>query len=244
MGLRAIRDGMERHHVRVTHARNTARLFVAIDPPPEVCEELTEWARAAVRGLKLRGDASPVRVLDPESLHLTLCFLGERPVGEIEAIGEALASCAVAVGELRTGAPLWLPPRRPRALAVEVHEGSSVPGGAEEPADGADENAGLEESADGADEHGLDALHDELLDALGRVCGLRQERRLRAHITLARMRDMRRRDARARGYGIERPLPATPALSFTPQALILYRSRLSDRGASYEALASHTLVPA
>jgi hypothetical protein len=32
-------------------------------------------------------------------------------------------------------------------------------------------------------------------------------------------------------------------LSFTPQALVLYRSWRSPAGASYEALASHTLTP-
>ena len=28
----------------------TARLFVAVDPPPAVCEELAEWAREALAG--------------------------------------------------------------------------------------------------------------------------------------------------------------------------------------------------
>ena len=190
----------------------TARLFVAVDPPAEVCEELATWTETAVRGLGARAVMpSSVRVLDPELLHVTLCFLGSRPVTEIAAIGAALEECAMPVGELSIGAPLWLPPRRPRALAVEVHD-----------------------DPDG----GLTALHGALVEALARACGYREERRrYRAHVTLARMREG------PRGSGGGRVLPATPALSFTPASVVLYRSWLSSTGASYEALARRTLVP-
>jgi len=189
-----------------------ARLFVAVDPPKEVCQELAAWARTAVRGHDPQGVGSvSIRVLDPESLHVTLCFLGNRPVEEVVAIGGVLEECAIPVGELSIGAPLWLPPRRPRALAVEVRD-----------------------DPDG----GLAALHGALLDALARVCDYRvQRRRFRAHVTLARMRES------PRGSGGGRVLPATPAPSFTPASIILYRSWLSRRGASYEALATHTLIP-
>lgn len=192
----------------------TARLFVAVDPPEGVCEQLAAWARGAVRGLGLRGGAgktSPVRVLSPELLHVTLCFLGDRPVGEIAAIGQALEECAKGVGELSIGAPLWLPPRRPRALAVEVR----------------DDSAG-----------GLAALHGALVQALARACGYEQERRrFRAHVTLARMREG------PRGSASGDALSATPALSFTPASIVLYRSWLSPAGASYEALATRMLTP-
>ena len=193
-----------------------ARLFVAVDPPIEVREELAAWARTAIRGLGVRGGgggggSASVRVLDPELLHVTLCFLGDRPVAEIAAIGEALEECAMFVGELAIGAPLWLPPRRTRALAVEVREDS---GG------------------------GLAALHGALVGALARACGHRGERRrFRAHVTLARMRDG------PRGSAGERVLPATPALSFRPASIVLYRSWRSPAGASYEALATRTLIP-
>ena len=35
-------------------------------------------------------------------------------------------ACGRVVGELSLGAPLWLPPRRPRALAVEVRDESGA----------------------------------------------------------------------------------------------------------------------
>jgi 2'-5' RNA ligase len=94
-----------------------ARLFVAATLPEPVRGELARWARRAVPA------QAGVRRLDPESLHLTLCFLGAQPLasaGELAGVLGALAPALAAVGELAVGAPAWLPPRRPRALAVEI----------------------------------------------------------------------------------------------------------------------------
>jgi RNA 2',3'-cyclic 3'-phosphodiesterase len=208
----------------------TARLFVAVDPPANVREELLAWTRRALgrRAGGARGSgAGDARVLEPEALHLTLCFLGSRPVGEVDAIGEALAGCAASVGELELGAPLWLPPRRPRVLAVEVHD------------------------RDGA----LARLHAAVCGALAGATDWQPERRrFRAHITVARVPAGHARRARRtrRGEGAqhdaaraaELPLPATPQLRFTPDAMVLYRSFLSPSGASYQALTSCELLAA
>src|ERR1700730_11547088 len=102
-----------------------ARLFVAVDPPATVREQLSSWAlcsAVSLTGHLGRGPAPTLRVLEPQTLHLTLCFLGGRPVGEIDAIGAALSACGGKVGELSVGAPLWLGPRRPHALAVEIND--------------------------------------------------------------------------------------------------------------------------
>lgn len=192
-----------------------ARLFVAVDPPPDACDALSAWARAAAGGLDLRarrGARRPLRVLAPESLHVTLCFLGARPVEEIDTIAGAVGGCSGVLGELRVGAPLWLPPRRPRSLGVEVHD----------------------------DRGELTALQGGLSRAISGVTDWEPERRrFRAHVTLARI-----------GAGVavgsaprEPDLPATPALRFAPEAIVLYRSLLSPSGASYEPLASSFLEP-
>src|SRR5271155_2189112 len=97
-----------------------ARLFVAVDPPLAVREQLALWARGAAAGLEL--GAAPLRLLDPGVLHLTLCFLGSRPVAEITAIGAVLSACPAHPGELAVGPPLWLPKARPRSLAVAIHD--------------------------------------------------------------------------------------------------------------------------
>jgi 2'-5' RNA ligase len=95
-------------------------LFVAASIPEGVRTELARWARSALAGRGLG-----VRRLRDETLHLTLCFLGDQPlacVGELAGVLGASAEALARVGELSVGAPAWLPPRRPRALAVEVSE--------------------------------------------------------------------------------------------------------------------------
>jgi 2'-5' RNA ligase len=140
----------------------TARLFAAVDPPGSVAQELSRWARTAARA---SGESSSLRVLAPASLHVTLLFLGERPTGEIDALAAALAEAARGVEpcELETGAPVWLPPRRPRALAVEIHDPSAE----------------------------LSALQREVSRGLLAVASPpapRPPRRFRAHLTVARSR--------------------------------------------------------
>jgi 2'-5' RNA ligase len=99
------------------------RLFVAVDPPVEVCERLTAWAREGTRDAQRPGHAkASLRVLDAELLHVTLCFLGNRPAEEMNVLASELSTCNGRGGELSLGAPLWLPERNPRALAVELHD--------------------------------------------------------------------------------------------------------------------------
>ena len=134
------------------------RLFVAAEPPEDVRDELARWARSAL------GRGTQARCLDVESLHLTLCFLGSQPpsaVDEVERALRATRESAAAVGELRTGAPAWLPPKRPRVLAVEVSD------------------------PDGA----LGELQAALSSELERAIGWQPPRqRFRPHVTVARMR--------------------------------------------------------
>lgn len=195
------------------HRAPTARLFVAVDPPGDVREQLVAWARMAVREMSQRS-AAPPRLLDAELLHVTIFFLGNRPVGEIESVATQLGASGGPAGKLSLGAPLWLPARRPRTLAVELH----------------DEEGRLGDVRQSV----LAALGD--LDEPRSAAAERQptkHRHFRPHITVARMR--------SNTAPHERALPPTPALSFQPAELILYRSWLSPQGASYEALASRPL---
>ncbi|HEY4812019.1 MAG TPA: RNA 2',3'-cyclic phosphodiesterase [Solirubrobacteraceae bacterium] len=198
----------------------SARLFVAVELPLRICEELGEWARCAAADVRARGGQSAsLRVLAVSSLHLTLCFLGSRPVGEIDALAVAIGDCDEPACELSVGAPLWLPPRRPRALAVEVHD------------------------HDG----GLGQVHSRVSGLLSSVSGWQPEpRRFTPHITLMRIGRgafSSRRSSLERGER-EQPLPATPRLSFVPEAIVLYRSWLAPEGASYEVLGRRELTPA
>jgi 2'-5' RNA ligase len=155
------------------------------------------------------------------ALHVTLCFLGDQPLDTVDEIADVVESAVAGlgwsrggsvgdesdggstgglVGPLSIGAPVWLPPRKPRALALEIHDESG----------------------------GLAALYEGLRDGLGAAIGWQPERRrLRPHVTVARLRSWA-------------PPPAcvepTPALVFEPEAVTVYRSRLAPEGAAYDAL--------
>jgi RNA 2',3'-cyclic 3'-phosphodiesterase len=188
-----------------------ARLFVAVDPPPAVREQLALWARTAAAATPAVAPPT-LRLLHPDLLHLTLSFLGSRPVAEITAIGSALGESAAHVGELGVGPPLWLPRARPRSLVVAIHDDAGE----------------------------LAALQVAVTRAISDATAWEPERRrFRAHITVARARGRAERGTDRPGVGIS--LPPTPQLRFNPESLTLYRSWLSPEGASYEALARHDL---
>jgi 2'-5' RNA ligase len=207
-----------------------ARLFAAIDPPRAVSEQLASWAREMTGAIRAQagpagmGEDFKLRLLAPETMHVTLCFLGARPPGEMQTLAAALEAFEGSVSELALGAPLWLPPRAPRTLALEVgDEDGSL----------ADVQAGLGEAFAQA------------------VDWQPERRRFRAHLTVARLgrgkpsrraqggrRDRRRGNDSDQGAPL---LPATPQLSFTPTALVLYRSWLDRQGARYEPIATRAL---
>lgn len=95
------------------------RLFAALELPDEVRDALVRWRE------RLPDLGHALRPIPPESLHATLCFLGWRSSDAIEPIA---ASCAILAArrapELRLGEGTWLPPRRPRVLAVSLEDAS------------------------------------------------------------------------------------------------------------------------
>ena len=94
-----------------------ARLFVALELPSAPREALARWRSDVV------GQVPGLRVVSPEDLHATLCFLGSRFEDEIDPIA---AACGVVAGEpvaeSAFGEVLWLPARRPRVLAVSLSD--------------------------------------------------------------------------------------------------------------------------
>lgn len=98
----------------------TVRLFVALDLPEVLRGHLLGWGAHAL------GDIPGVRLQRPEAMHVTLCFLGDQPVGEVEAIAGAMRGAVGRRSEVRLtpGALIWLPARRPRVAAVEVAAGA------------------------------------------------------------------------------------------------------------------------
>ena len=99
-----------------------ARLFVAVDLPSAALDAIETWTHAAV------GGRQDLRLLPRDSLHVTLCFLGERPASDHAAISAVLTAAVAASGpvSLGLGHGVWLPPGRGRVLALELTDSSGA----------------------------------------------------------------------------------------------------------------------
>ena len=183
------------------------RLFIALDLPAAVVDALVSW-RAP-----LLAENERLRAVAPEALHATLCFLGERPQAAIEPLGAIVAEVAGQAGGLALGAPLWLPRRRPRVLAVALDDHHGELGALQERLMGALTRDGWHESAVQGD----------------------APRPYLPHVTVARVH------AGAGSPGPERPAPPPP-LAFEGTALTLYRSYLGSGPARYEPQSRVTLA--
>ena len=193
-----------------------ARLFVALDLPEEVRAKIARWQAKALTDPALR----PMR---PESLHVTLCFLGYHPEKAIPRIAEVVTSVEPRPIELRFGAePSAIPKGRPRLYAI------------------------------GGGSDGASALQDELSTALAAQRFYEPEKRgFWPHVTVARVRSERlppdpgKRRGKGRPRRVERPpapLPAALTKPFKAVRLALYRSDLRPQGAEYTSLASVDLA--
>ncbi|MFN3763092.1 MAG: RNA 2',3'-cyclic phosphodiesterase, partial [Anaerolineae bacterium] len=97
----------------------TVRTFIAIILPESVIRQLAQVQRQ----LERQAPPESVRWVKPEGIHLTLKFLGDTPVGKLDAIRAALGEvasraspCAFTVG----GLGCFPNARRPRVLWVGV----------------------------------------------------------------------------------------------------------------------------
>jgi 2'-5' RNA ligase len=180
-----------------------ARLFVALDLPEEIREGLVAWGKEALTDPALR----PVA---PESLHVTLAFLGYRPEREIEQI-------AVVVRESAAPAP-WVelrdPEQRPPRGRARLYALPAISPGAE-------------------------ALQAGLEQRLAEAGFYEPEKRpFWPHVTVARVRP-EARGSRRPAVVSEPPGPipeelAEPRISVR---MTLYRSVLQPSGARYVPLA-------
>ena len=72
--------------------RERARLFCALRLPEETLDALCDW-----QAMHIRGGRTVVR----EHLHITVAFLGHRPVDELDAILEAMRGAAAGARPIR-----------------------------------------------------------------------------------------------------------------------------------------------
>src|SRR4051794_12295959 len=179
------------------------RLFVALDLPEEMREGIEAWGGEALVDPALR----PVA---PESLHITLAFLGQRPEEEVERVAAAIADRAGPAPWVELLDPVGRPPRgRARLFALPVLS------------------------------PGTEALQAGVSQGLGEA-GLYQpeKRSFWPHVTVARVRP-ESRGSRRPAVVAEAPgeLPAGLREARVCRRMTLYRSELKPTGARYVPLA-------
>jgi len=187
-----------------------ARLFVALDLPDDVRDGIAAWQQKAFKDAALR----PMR---PESLHVTLCFLGYHPEKAIPRIAAVIAAVEPRPIELSFDPdPSPIPKGRPRLYAI----------------------GGRSESVSG--------LQEELSGALVAARAYEPEKRgFWPHVTVARVRSERLPPDAGKRRGKGRPRRVTEPPARLPKALerpfefvrvALYRSDLKPQGAEYVRL--------
>jgi 2'-5' RNA ligase len=180
-----------------------ARLFVALDLPDEIREGIVAWGRREL--------ADPaLRVVRPESLHVTLAFLGYLPEKEIGRLGEIVQGLRSSAPELRLGEPVAKPPgKHPRLFALPVDSPAAV------------------------------ALQSELEEKLVAARLYEPEKRpFWPHVTVARVKPEGKGSKRPRR--VERRPDGLPKDLLQPTRAVrtrLYRSELKPSGAEYRPLA-------
>lgn len=185
------------------------RLFVAIDISEEVRRALAEACA------ELKPVAHNTRWVRPESLHLTVKFIGEQPEENLAAIRTALAAVAKpAAFSLGMYGLYFFPEKRfPRVLATFIHG-----------------EKGHSEMA---------ALAKQIDFQLSPLKIPREERAYRGHLTLARL------DPRGQHDALEAALAGMMRREwgeFPVGEFHLYRSELKQGGAVYTRLASFSLA--
>jgi len=180
-----------------------ARLFFALDLPGAVLDGIDAWGREEL------GDPA-LRRIPPESLHITLAFLGYLPEKEIPRLTEIGEASRGPSPRIALGDPVQRPERgRPRLFALPAESAATV------------------------------ALQARLLERLV-AAGLYEpeKRSFWPHVTVARVR--REERGSKRPAPVSRPpgtLPKALLRPFGGVRITLYRSELQPRGAQYIPLA-------
>src|ERR1039457_7307086 len=197
------------------------RIFIGIDLDPEVRARIARFVEG------VQGFAPDARWARPESLHITLKFIGEQPPERVEAISERLRRVEGSELEIRSGGYGFFPTAKaPRVFWIGIHAGPQLA-----------ELAGS-----------IDVATAEL--------GIpREDRPFSPHLTLARAGagrssgspKWRKGDAPNATFAVlEKRLAAMGELDFgtmTAREFILYQSQLSPKGSQYTKLRRFSLRP-
>lgn len=193
------------------------RLFVALDIDQQIRERIASFMS------EMRGLAPAVRWAQPESLHITLKFIGERPDGEVKAIENVLRTILARSSQVSfRGAGFFPHEKSARVFWIGIH-------------------------ADAA----LGELAAQIEQSLVPLSIQAEKRAFSPHLTLARAGNGSGAPARQQGdrpnrrfSALQAKLAAMAAPDFgtmNAAEFFLYRSQLSSRGAQYTKIAHFAL---
>ena len=190
------------------------RIFIGIDLNPEVRARIERFLEG------VQGFAPDAKWVRPESLHVTLKFIGEQPQQQVEAITERLRRVEGNAFEIRLAGYGFFPTARaPRVFWIGIEAGPQL------------------------------AELAECIDVAVAELGIpREDRPYSPHLTLARAGAVRSSGSPKwrKGDGpnamfavLEKRLAAMGELAFgkmTAHEFILYQSQLSPKGSKYTKL--------
>jgi 2'-5' RNA ligase len=185
------------------------RIFIGIDLDPEVRGRISRFLEG------IESFAPDARWVRPESLHVTLKFIGEQTAEQVEAITERLRRVECGAFELRSGGYGFFPTAKaPRVFWIGIHAGPQ-----------------------------LAELAGSIDIAVAELGIPREDRAYSPHLTLARAGGRSSSPKWRTGDGpnttfaaLEKRLAAMGELDFgamTAREFILYQSQLSPGGSKY-----------
>ncbi|HTS37391.1 MAG TPA: RNA 2',3'-cyclic phosphodiesterase [Candidatus Solibacter sp.] len=193
------------------------RLFIALDIDDGIRERIARFVEG------VQPFAPDARWVNPESLHLTLKFIGEQPESEVDKIKQVLAALRQPSTEiLFQGYGFFPTAKSARVFWVGIEAGPQLP-----------------------------ALAHEI-DAMTATLGIaKEDRAFSPHLTLARgaggsgsPRHHKQDRPNCAFELVQKRLSALPTPEFgtmTPREFFLYRSELSPKGSKYTKLARFAL---
>jgi RNA 2',3'-cyclic 3'-phosphodiesterase len=193
------------------------RIFIGIDLDPEVRSRIARFLEG------VQGFAPDARWVRPESLHVTLKFIGEQPPERVEAISERLRRVESGPFEIRTAGYGFFPTAKaPRVFWIGIEAGPQ-----------------------------LAELAEEIDMAVAELGISREDRPFSPHLTLARAGGRSGSPKWRKGDGpntafavLEKRLAAMGELDFgrmRAHEFILYQSQLSPGGSKYTKLLRFSL---
>jgi 2'-5' RNA ligase len=177
--------------------------------------ELTDEARSAVSGVIERvveSGAKNLRPVRPETIHLTLKFLGDVPSDRVDDLVETIRPVAGArtpFGMALSGAGVFPSPARTRVLWLGV----------------------------GGDTTALRELHSGIEDAVARLGFARDRKPFSPHLTMARMGDRASRADRSFAADALASVPHPDGVEIPVRSISIMRSILGRGGATHHRLA-------